>query len=114
MVDARLPAHVEVSALVRAVNAAGGFAMVLAKGARDAGTIMVICCEKGTNARAFERMPQPDGTRKWTATRTQDPENPADFAEWYNRRHQQDPDLWLVELDVPNPERFIDGSGTKG
>lgn len=110
--DARIPAHLEVSGLVRAVNAAGGFATVLAKGERDAGTIMILCCEMGTNARAYERMPQADGTRKWTLIRSQNAENPPEFTEWCARRHQQDPDLWLVELDIPNAERFIDGSGT--
>ena len=64
MDEARLPAHLEVSGLVRQVQAAGGFAMVLNKGERDAGTIMVITCEKGRNFRAWERMPQPDGERR--------------------------------------------------
>jgi len=113
-VDSRLPAHLEVAALIRAVDGAGGFATVLAKGERDAGTIMIICCEKGTNARAYERMPQADGTRKWVATRKQDSENPHEFAQWCARRHDQDPDLWLLELDIVNPERFIDGIGTQG
>lgn len=112
--EQRLPAHLEVSGLIRAVEGAGGFAMVLAKGERDAGTIMLICCERGTTARAYERMPQADGTRKWTVSRRQDAENPQDFDEWCQRRQRQDPDLWLVELDIANPERFIDGTGTGG
>lgn len=108
--EPRLPAHVEVSGLIRAVGAAGGFATVLAKGEKDAGTLLVICCQRGTPATAWERMPQADGTRKWSVSRTQDPENPADFDQWCRRRHDQDPDLWLVELDVANAERFI-GNG---
>ena len=108
----RLPAHVEVSGLIRAVEAAGGFATVVAKGERDAGTLLVICCEKGGLATAFERMPQPDGTRAWTASRTQDPENSKEFWDYCDRRKNQDDDLWIVELDVPDGERFIDSSGT--
>ena len=111
--DERLPAHIEVSGLIRAVDAAGGFATVLAKGERDAGTLLVICCHRGTPATAWERMPQADGTRKWTISRTQDPDNPADFHEWYQRRHRQDPDLWVVELDIADGERFI-GNGSPG
>ena len=112
--DARLPAHIEISGLIRAVEAEGGFGMVIAKGERDAGTILVLCCENGTNARAYERMPQLDGTRKWTLSKTQDPENPHEFSEYYTKRKSQDPDLWVVELDIADAERFIGLAGTNG
>ena len=42
MVDDRIPAHLEVSGLIRAVEAAGGFGMVLSKGEHTAGTLMVV------------------------------------------------------------------------
>jgi hypothetical protein len=106
-VDDRLPAHVEVSALIRAVDAQGGFGMVIKKGERDAGTLLIICCENGTNLRAFERMPQMDGTRKWTLSKAEDPENRQDFSDYCERRKRQDDDLWIVELDVPNAEQFL-------
>ena len=108
----RIPAHLEVGGLVRAVEAAGGFATVLARGERDAGTILVVCCEKGANGAAYERMPQPDGSRAWTLSRKQDVENPQEFWEYCRRRHDQDRDLWVLELDIPQAERFIDSSGT--
>jgi hypothetical protein len=114
MTDDRLPAHVEVGGLIRAVQAAGGFGMVIAKGERDAGTLLVICCENGTNARLFERMPQLDGTRKWTLTKSQNAENPHEFTEYCDRRKRQDPDTWIVELDIANGERFIGNEGTIG
>ncbi|KPL69088.1 hypothetical protein SZ64_13830 [Erythrobacter sp. SG61-1L] len=105
--DDRIPAHLEISGLIRVVNAAGGFATVIAKGERDAGTILVICCENGAKGRIYERMPQLDGSRQWTLTRTQDTENPVDFSEYYQRRKRQDDDLWILELDIANGERFI-------
>jgi hypothetical protein len=52
-------------------------------------------------------MPQPDGTRAWTLSRKQDMENPQEFWAYCDRRRRQDDDLWIVELDVPNGERFI-------
>jgi hypothetical protein len=110
--DARLPAHIEAAGLLRAVEAAGGFATVIAKGERDAGTLLVTCCENGKNYRAYERMPQADGSREWTLTRTENPEIPAEFGEWLNRRKRQDNDLWILELDIPDAERFIDSKGT--
>ena len=106
--DDRIPAHLEISGLIRAVDAAGGFATILATGERDAGTILVVCCENGTHYRTYERMPQLDGSRKWALTRSQDPENPLEFSEYLDRRKQQDDDLWIVELDIADAERFIE------
>lgn len=110
--DSRLPAHLEVAALIRAVEASGGFATVVAKGERDAGTLLVVCCEKGRQAAAYERMPQPDGTRSWALTRHQEVDNPHEFWEYCDRRKRQDSDLWILELDIPDAERFIDSTGT--
>jgi hypothetical protein len=110
--EARIPAHLEVSGLLRAVEAAGGFATVIAKGERDAGTLLVTCCEKGKNYRAYERMPRPDGTRGWALAKAENPDDPGEFAEYLDRRKRQDSDLWIVELDIPDGERFIDSTGT--
>ncbi|MFM5929635.1 MAG: DUF1491 family protein [Novosphingobium sp.] len=107
MDDVRLPAHVEISALIRRVEAVGGFATVLAKGERDGGTIMIVSCEKGGNFRAWERMPQADGRRVWTAIKGENPDDPGAFTTFIERRRSQDRDLWIVELDVAEPERFI-------
>ena len=106
--DDRLPAHLEISGLIRAVDAAGGFATVLATGERDAGTILLVCCENGTRYRIYERMPQLDGSRRWTLTREQDTENPNEFQEYLDRRSRSDDDLWILELDIADAERFID------
>lgn len=107
MFDDRLPAHLEVTGLIRAVEADGGFGMVIAKGERDAGTIMVICCHMGTKSCAYERMPQLDGTRSWTPGKQQDLENPLEFSEFCDKRKRQDPDLWIVELDHPEAVKFL-------
>ena len=105
--DTRIPAHIEVSGLIRAVGAAGGFATVIEKGERDAGTILVICCAHGTENRVYERMPQLDGSRQWSLAKEQTSENPNDFWEYCAKRKRQDHDLWIVELDIAQAERFI-------
>lgn len=107
MDEARLPAHLEVSGLIRAVEAAGGFGTVLAKGERDSGTLLIVCCHKDTPGRAFERMPQRDGTRSWTLVREQDIEKPQEFDDYLTKRSRQDKDLWIVELDIADAHRFI-------
>jgi hypothetical protein len=103
----RLPAGLEVSALLRQVNQAGGFGMVLAKGEPEAGTIILILCENGRNSRAYERLPNAQGTRLWQCTRREDDGQSVPLADWIARRQAQDPDLWIVELDIANGERFI-------
>ena len=104
---ARLPAHIEVSGLLRRVQQDGGFATVLARGEPDAGTILVILADRAATLRAFERIPQLSGERRWSLAREQDAADPSSFDEWLERRRQQDPDLWIIELDVPCGERFI-------
>lgn len=109
--DARLPAHLEVSSLIRRVQATGGFAAVLAKGEREAGTILLVTTENGRNTRVFERMPQLDGSRSWTCSKEEDPENKEIFNQYLERRKSQDDDLWIIELDIADPERLIGRDG---
>lgn len=105
--EQRLPAHLEAAALIRRTQAEGGFATVLQKGESEAGTILLVLCENDTNARVYERMPAPDGTRKWTLSKSQDNENKAEFSEYLTRRGSQDRDLWIIELDIAQGERLI-------
>lgn len=80
---------------------------MLYKGEREAGTILVVLAEKGENLRIFERMPQADGTRKWTLAKDQVTDKTAEIQAWLSRRRAQDPDLWIIELDIADGERFI-------
>ena len=80
---------------------------MLNKGEREAGTILVLTTERGQNARLYERMPSPDGTRKWHLSFRQSIENNTEMSDYLNRRQTQDPDLWIIELDIVNGERFI-------
>ena len=112
--DPRLPAHLEVAALLRQVQSAGGFAAVLQKGERDAGTLLVVCCRNGVQRNIFERLPSVDGTRAWSLCRTETLENTAEINQFLAKRGAQDPDLWVIELDIPNAERFIGLTGTNG
>ena len=82
--------------------------MVLAKGERDAGTILIVTMCRGEHARLFERMPQMDGTRPFVTTKSQDSENPQEFSEYLDRRRRQDPDIWIIEADIADAERFIE------
>lgn len=103
----RLPSHLEIAALIRLAESRGGNATVLAKGERDAGTILVATLCRGADGRLYERMPQLDETRRFVQTKVQDAENSQEFFEYLTRRASQDPDLWVLEVDVDDPARFI-------
>ncbi|KQM21820.1 DUF1491 family protein [Novosphingobium sp. Leaf2] len=112
--EPRLPAHLEVTALIRAVTAEGGFAAVLSKGEKEAGTILVVLAHNGADSRIYERMPDLAGNRTWTLSRRQDPEKPFEFRDYLARREAQDPDVWIVELDIAKGERFIGAPPDQG
>jgi hypothetical protein len=103
----RLPAQLEASAILRLAESQGCFGAVLAKGERDAGTILLVTTCRGQAGQLYERMPQLDGSRSFVATKAENPENRAEFSEYLARRRQQDPDIWLIEVDIADPERFI-------
>lgn len=113
--ESRLPAHLEVAAMIRQVQGLGGFAMVLHKGETDGGTILAVLLENHGFGQElghlYERLPQLDGTRKWTLTRSQDPDNKPDFNDYLDRRVRQDPDLWILELTVADAERLVLNGG---
>lgn len=105
--EPRLPAHIEVAALIRLAQASGGFATVLNKGEPEAGTLLVVLTRGGREGRAYERMPNLDGTRAWHCSRRQESDNVREFDEYISRRSKSDPDLWVIELDIPDGERLI-------
>jgi hypothetical protein len=106
-VSDRIPAHLEAGAILRLAESQGGFGTVLAKGERDAGTVLVVTTYRGEASTLYERMPALDGSRSFVATKNEDLENRQEFSEYLTRRRRQDPDIWLIEVDIANAERFI-------
>jgi hypothetical protein len=106
-VDERLPAHIEAAAIRRLAESMGGFATVLARGERDAGTIGIVIIGRDKPPTLFERMPDAAGNRIFVPTVIQEPENNSNFSSILDRRRARDPDFWLIEVDVPERERFV-------
>jgi len=97
----RLPTHLVVGALVRRVNDAGGIAMVRAKGDPQSGGILLLVDDRSGPVRVLERSIGFDGTVSLTDS------VPSDGAEAYwRRRRASDPDLWVVDLDAAQAQRF--------
>lgn len=100
-----------VSALIRRVSQAGGNAAVIAKGDAERGAILLICMEKGEVRSVRERVLGPKGDYGWANV---GPAESDSRDQWLNRRRRGDPDLWLVELDIADAERFADETSLTG
>ncbi len=104
--EARLQSSILVNALVRRAESVGGFAAVLARGDSNAGAMLVILAEKGRKLRILERSLQGKGRYSWQDIGSQALANTDETEKFLTRRRWYDPDLWLIELDVPSAERF--------
>lgn len=102
----RLPSTVLVNALLRRVNDAGGMAMVLAKGDLQAGAILIVTCQKGFDFKVMERRIGPAGAAELVAVAALPVDDSAQVTAYWQRRRARDPDLWVIELDIPEAERF--------
>jgi len=105
MVD-RLASHMLVGALIRRVGQAGGFAAVLHHGDETSGSILVQCLEKGQKAGLFERVPDFAGAYRLAPCGPAADSTAGETDDYVARRIRSDPDLWLIELDVPDGQRF--------
>ena len=110
----RLASSVLVSALIRRAEAEGGFGAVLARGDSAAGSIIVVLLERGGNPRIFERILQSDGQYSWASSATRPHDLREEVPAFIARRRRFDPDLWVLELDIPSAERFADEMNAVG
>ena len=105
--DERLPAGLEASSLVRRAEVEGGFGMIIARGDPDRGALVLLITHRGGHVACLERSLDANGAYAWQKV---GPEADADdkaVRDWSQKRRGFDPDIWLIELDVPQPERFI-------
>src|SRR5688572_9067522 len=107
MTGDRLPSALEAAALVRRATADGDFATVLKKGDPDRGVLMLIVTSRGRHVACLERPPSLSGEERWQSIGPADSASSTEVADFLARRTRFDPDSWLIELDVAQPERFI-------
>ncbi|PZQ61978.1 MAG: DUF1491 domain-containing protein [Sphingomonas taxi] len=101
----RLPTHLAVGALLRRVNDSGGLAVVRASGDPQTGAVLLLIVE-GRGLRAMERMRGLDDRDSLVPAGPPSGDEPA-VEDYWRRRRARDPDLWVIELDVPQAERFV-------
>ncbi|GAB4361111.1 MAG: DUF1491 family protein [Oricola sp.] len=106
-VSGRLTSAVFVSAIIRRVNGAGGFAAVLRRGADEAGVIFICVLERTGGATLYGQAPQSVfaeqdkptvGGRLFECLGTG--LSPQDLDARFEREGRLDPDFWVVELEL--------------
>ncbi len=103
----RLPASIEASAFIKRAEVLGGTAVVLHKGDADRGSMLLLITERGQAVALLDRVLSMDGGYRWERQRALSESDPQQLAAYLERRRSRDPDLWVLELDIAQPERFI-------
>jgi hypothetical protein len=103
MAGPRLTARTWTSALLRRVAAAGDFATVLRRGDDVSGAVILVHRGRDGAESAYQRVLGPGGDYLWRVAASGET-----LPAWVERQVGFDPDLWLIELDTPDPARFID------
>jgi hypothetical protein len=93
-----------VSALIRRVEQQGGSAAVLLRGDAMAGALLIQLAERGVPGPLIERLLDRNGAYIWEPT---GPEDPAARGDYIARRRRNDPDLWVLELDLPGAAAIV-------
>jgi hypothetical protein len=106
-VTPKLTTDMMVGALLRQATSRGGFGAVIRKGDLGAGQIILQLLEKGAFVGFFTRVLSPENGYQWVQSGPQDIENKQENIAYVARQIARDPDLWIVELDVPDATQLI-------
>jgi len=77
------------------------------KGDPDRGSLLLLVVSRGRHIACLERVLSLEGRYVWQAVGPGESASTADVSEFVGRRARFDGDLWVIELDIAEPERFI-------
>jgi len=77
------------------------------RGDEERGSLLLFVSSRGVHAACLERVLNLDGTYRWQAVGPSESAGSAEIADFLARRTRFDEDLWAVELDIADAERFI-------
>jgi hypothetical protein len=77
------------------------------RGDPDRGTLLLLVMNRGRHIACLERVLAPSGDYHWQTAGPGDSAAPGEVADFIERRARFDEDLWVIELDIAEPERFI-------
>lgn len=77
---------------------------MLRRGDAERGALLILILERGTVRAALSRALQADGRYGWER---RDLTDSAMAEQHLARARASDPDMWVLELDIPSAERFV-------
>ena len=77
------------------------------RGDKERGSLLLFVSSRGAHVATLERILNLDGTYAWQLIGSHESTGSAEIADFLARRTRFDEDLWAVELDIADPERFI-------
>ena len=77
------------------------------KGDPERGSLLIFVGSRGRHFACLERVLAADGSYRWQVAGPPESASSMDIAEFLARRARFDEDLWAIELDIADAERFI-------
>ena len=77
------------------------------KGDPERGSLLLFVSSRGAHVAAFERVLKLDGKYQWQQVGPAESAGSAEISDFLARRARFDEDLWALELDIVDAERFI-------
>ena len=97
----------EVAGLLRRISTDGGFATVIRRGDPERGSLLLFVSSRGRHVAALERVLNLDSGYAWRPVGPGESASSPEIADFLARRARFDEDLWAIELDIADAERFI-------
>ena len=108
----RVTSSLWVSALIRRAEAAGAFAMVLHRGAAEAGAIFIVVNNLNDQIALYGPAPQTDYSLDGPSERqfecVLDAASDDDVKQKIARERSFDPDIWVIEIEDRQGRSFIE------
>ena len=93
--------------MLRRAAVEGGFGTVMRKGDAERGSLLLFVSSRGVHFATLERILNLDGSYGWQRVGPGESAGSAEIADFLARRTRYDEDIWAIELDIADPERFI-------
>jgi len=109
--DDRLKAEIWIMAHVRRCNGDGVPAMVVRRGDARGGTVMLKLNRLDNGCRVLSQTTDLDGNRGWLAAFKGEAVEEAKADAYIRRAIDRDPDLWVIEIELPRRLAPVRGQG---